>query len=249
MNNNNQINYALWRRVSTQEQGRSGLGLDAQLTIARHFYGEPQKIFTDVYSGTRLRECKELQKAKAYCKQHNLPLVVAKCDRVRNVIQGLELLDDLGESNLIFCDVGRVDRTILTMMFAIYERQAIMGKINTRIALAERKRQASDQGFWISKAGNVCTALGSKKGADLRRANAASAAVRSTAAREWQENSQAVKYAKRRHAEGASYDKIWLELSHLYNDWHGEGLNPFGTPRGAKVGKGHLSIWLRKEIK
>ena len=42
----------LWRRVSTGEQGESGLGLSGQLTIAKMFMGrDPIEIFTDVFSG------------------------------------------------------------------------------------------------------------------------------------------------------------------------------------------------------
>ena len=45
--------YVLWRRVSTISQGESGLGLEAQITIAKTFLKkDPIKIFTDVYSGT-----------------------------------------------------------------------------------------------------------------------------------------------------------------------------------------------------
>lgn len=241
---NKQIKYALWRRVSTKEQGKSGLGLEAQTAIATHFYGEPQAVFTDVYSGTKLRECEELQKAKQYCKQHNIPLVVAKCDRVRNVIQGLELLDDMGEGNLMFCDIGTADRTVLTMMFAIYERQAIIGRLNTKLALNERKKQAERDGAWISKAGNICTHLGREKGCDMSKANEASSSARMLRAERWRAESKAVAFAKRKFTQGVRAARIVEELGELYDAHAGDDVNPYATPQGAKPTRGIVSKWL-----
>ena len=78
--------YALWRRCSTQEQGESGLGLAAQLTIAQMFMGkDPVEVFTDVYTGTKLKQCVGLWKAIDFCKEHGYLLVVAKADRCRDL--------------------------------------------------------------------------------------------------------------------------------------------------------------------
>ena len=51
--------FVTYRRVSTQEQGRSGLGLDAQTrdinSYLEHSSGEPHEIigeFVDILSGT-----------------------------------------------------------------------------------------------------------------------------------------------------------------------------------------------------
>ena len=98
--------YVLWRRVSTEEQGESGLGLEGQTTIAKMFMGKsPIAIYTDVFSGTKLKQCKGLWEAIALCREQNYVLVIAKTDRCRNVQEALEILDAIGERNLIFCDL------------------------------------------------------------------------------------------------------------------------------------------------
>ena len=201
--------YVLWRRVSTKQQGDSGLGLDAQQTIAEYFmHGEPVKVFTDVYSGTKLGQCPDLARAIKYCKENGYLLVIAKTDRFRNVQEALAILDEMGEGNLCFCDLPTTDRTVLTIVFAIWERQAMMGRINTKKALDERKKQE----MWISKSGNVCTHLGREKGCDLSAANAASVASKQATAREWRENSPAWQWVKSQVVKGKSTSEILDEF-------------------------------------
>ena len=167
--------YVLWRRVSTKEQGNSELGLQAQLTIALNFTKrEPEAIFTDVHSGTKLSGCQQLWQAIELCKSNNYLLVIAKTDRFRNVREALEVLDVVGEYNLSFCDLPVVNRMILTIMFSMWESQALMGRINTKLALDERIKQRDLNGGWTSKSGNWCTHLGSKKGVNMDKARNAS---------------------------------------------------------------------------
>lgn len=238
--------YVLWRRVSTKQQGASGLGLDAQQSIAEYFMrGEPVKVFTDVYSGTKLAECPNLNRAMKYCKEHGYLLVIAKTDRFRNAKEALAILDEMGEGNLSFCDLPTTDRTVLTMMFAIWERQAIMGRINTKRALDERKKQ----GKWISKSGRVCTHLGREKGCDLSAASQAASLARTNAKIAWLEGSQAYDYACLKRAEGWTINKIVDEIGVLYDGFkpkkEGEK-NPWATPTGCKPSKGTVSKWLRE---
>lgn len=127
--------YVLWRRVSTKEQGRSELGLDAQLTYALEFTKKnPVQVFTDVVSGTKLRECTNLWKAIDYCKEHGTYLLVAKTDRFRNVEEACEVLRKVGEENLRFCDLPNCNEMVLKMLWVVWEYQARMGQINTRLA-------------------------------------------------------------------------------------------------------------------
>ena len=74
--------YILWRRVSTRMQGESFLGLEAQETIAKAFMGkDPVDVYTDVHTGTKLKECVGLWEAIKRCKENDLVLVIAKTDR------------------------------------------------------------------------------------------------------------------------------------------------------------------------
>lgn len=232
--------YVLWRRVSTQEQGASGLGLEAQLTIAKTFMGkEPIEVFTDVFSGTKLKQCKGLWEAIELCKKENYVLVIAKSDRCRNVNEALDILDAIGERNLIFCDIPVCDRFILTIMWAMWERQAIMGRVNTRIALAERKKQIEENGGFFSKTGNYCSHLGRKKGDKNPNAIRAMANKKADDAAEWRRRSPLYLMVTNMIFRGDSREKILKIAGELYED------DPvaYGTRNGKKLCEGTLSRW------
>ena len=232
--------YALWRRVSTEEQGASGLGLEAQLSIAKMFMGkEPIEVFTDVFSGTKLRQCKQLWEAIAFCKAHNYVLVIAKSDRCRNVSEALDILDAIGERNLIFCDLPSCDRFILTVMWAMWERQAIMGRINTKIALAERKKQIERDGGFLSKTGRWCDHLGNAKGVDTSSAVRVSAQKSMDKAEEWRKSSPLFIWAENQLLKGRSRKDILQEAQELYE----KDPEKYGTRQGCPLSKGHLSKW------
>ncbi len=238
--------YVLWRRVSTQEQGESGLGLDAQATIAKMFMAkEPVEIFTDVYSGTKLRQCKGLWSAISLCKEKNYVLVIAKSDRCRNVSEALDILDAIGERNLIFCDLPSTDRFILTVMWAMWERQAIMGRINTRIALAERKKQIERDGGFVAKSGNFCTHLGRQKGVKNPNAIEAMAARKTEMSQEWKRESGLYTWVSIQLLKGRRQKDILEEARELYDD------NPdkYCTKTGRMLSPGILSKWSSEILK
>ena len=53
--------FVSWRRCSTQKQGKSGLGLEAQMSIINYFVNEAQgeliADFHEVYTGKNLHGC------------------------------------------------------------------------------------------------------------------------------------------------------------------------------------------------
>ena len=80
--------YVVYRRVSTQEQGRSGLGLEAQdrdiALFLERFNPEPFAVvatFTDVLSGTD-NDRPELAEALGVCRKTGATLLVSKLDRL-----------------------------------------------------------------------------------------------------------------------------------------------------------------------
>lgn len=237
--------YILWRRVSTQEQGQSGLGLEAQVTIAKMFMGkDPVEIFTDVFSGTKLRQCKGLWDAIALCKENNYVLVIAKSDRCRNVSEALEILDSIGERNLIFCDLPTCDRFILTVMWAMWSRQAEMGRINTKIALEERKRQIEEDGGFISKAGRFCDHLGRKRGDKNPNAVSAMVGAKISAASEWKSHSPLYLLVTNMLNRGASRKEILQVASDLYD----KDPVAYGTRQGRRLSEGNLCFWASEII-
>ncbi|MCM1505385.1 MAG: recombinase family protein [Muribaculum sp.] len=238
--------YVLWRRVSTKQQGETSLGLDAQQAIAEYFMQtEPVKVFTDVYSGTKLAECPNLQKAIKYCKGNNCLLVIAKTDRFRNVQQALAILDEVGEGNLCFCDLPTTDRTVLTIVFAIWERQAMMGRINTKRALAERKKQ----GAWVSKTGHVRTKLGrpaayvdsdGKEHYDVSAMVEAASIKRMDELISWRESSLAYGWAIEQARKGKPRKVIVAE----FNELHAKQPKVYCTHKGKPLTEAVLSKWL-----
>lgn len=235
--------YVLWRRVSTKEQGRSELGLEAQLAIAQAFMGKgPLKVFTDVHTGTKLKECGALWKAIDFCKENGCVLTIAKFDRCRNVQEALEILDHIGERNLVFCDLPTTDRFVLTIMFAVAEKQAAMGKINTRIALAERKKQIERDGGFFSKNGNWCTHLGRKKGCDPKEGYTAAGVKMTADADAWRETSPLFSWVSIQILKHRRRVDIVAEARQMYEK------NPeiYCTRQGKPLSKGILSKWVRE---
>lgn len=235
--------YVLWRRVSTEKQGADGLGIAAQLTIAQTFMGkDPVEIFTDVHSGTKLKQCEGLWKAIALCKEQNYALVVAKTDRCRNAQEALEILDAIGERNLIFCDLPSCDKFVLTVIFAMHERTAMIGRINTRLALAERKRQIEENGGFFSKSGHWRKHLGNAKGVDTSAAAAVQARIKADEAREWREQSDGYRWIKQQVQKG----RLQKDILREFNEFHDMGLAGFSTRNGCRMNVCTLSKWIQE---
>ena len=237
--------YVLWRRVSTEKQGESGLGLDAQLTMARMFTRrDPEEVFTDVYSGTKLRECHNLWKAISYCKKNNCLLVVAKTDRFRNVKEALEVLDEVGEYNISFCDLPHVYRMILTIMFSVWERQAIIGRLNTKIALGEIKKKCEKNGGWVSKSsGQWRTKLGCPPKTEEIKKNWAEAMAEHNrkVKSDWYCNSTGIKWIKVQLEKGVSRKDIIKE----FNIYHDMKIDGFASREGKPLTEALLSAWIK----
>lgn len=132
-----------WRRVSTERQNRSGLGLEAQKSIIEYFInyekGEWIADYQECHTGTSLSTCTELKKAMEHCKREDAVLIIAKVDRFRTVVEALQILDYMGEKNIMFCDLPSSDRFSLTLYTALAEREALLVSIRTKQALAAKR--------------------------------------------------------------------------------------------------------------
>lgn len=142
--------YVSWRRVSTFKQSRSGLGLEAQKEIIRYFIeregGTLIADYSECYTGTELSGCVELRKAIEHCKRENAVLIIAKTDRFRNTIEALQVYEEMGDGNIMFCDLPHTDKFTLTLFFALAEREALIVSIRTKQALDAKKRQGAKLG-------------------------------------------------------------------------------------------------------
>jgi DNA invertase Pin-like site-specific DNA recombinase len=131
-------------RVSTDRQGKSGLGLDAQRALVeRHIGAVPSAEFVEVESGKRSSR-PQLHAAIAECKRVGATLIVAKLDRLARNVRFLLTVVDSGVP-VIFCDLPHIDgpvgKFMLTSMAAVAELEAGMISQRTKAALAEAKKR------------------------------------------------------------------------------------------------------------
>lgn len=142
--------FVSWRRVSTFKQGRSGLGLAAQKNIIDYFVerngGEIIADYAECYTGKELSGCLELRKAIEHAKKENATLIIAKSDRFRNTAEALKIYEEMGDGNIMFCDLPTTDKFTLTLFFALAEREALLVSIRTKQALAVKKSQGAKLG-------------------------------------------------------------------------------------------------------
>ncbi len=165
--------YVCYLRVSTQRQGKSGLGLSAQKTlIDKHLNGGNWKLigeFVEVETGRRTdRHRKELKKALDLCKTTKATLVVAKLDRLtRNVSFLSKLLDS--RVPFIACDIPEMHnpattKFMLQLMANVAEYEAKLISDRTKASLAEKKKQGVKLGTPNPQAGS---ALGIKQAQEI----------------------------------------------------------------------------------
>ncbi|AWV23291.1 DNA-invertase [Roseomonas mucosa] len=171
-------------RVSTDRQGRSGLGLDAQRRAVANFLAGPAKMilgeFTEVESG-KINDRPQLQAALALCRLTGATLVVAKLDRLaRNARFLLNVVEGSGEGGVVFCDLpqlppGPVGKFMLTQMAAVAELEAGLISQRTKAALSAAKGRGKILGGYRAGAPKVDGALGNV--AKQRKADAFAATV------------------------------------------------------------------------
>lgn len=128
-------------RVSTQQQGRSGLGLEAQQSAiagyAKSIAGEVIATYTEVESGKR-SDRPELAKALSHAKRSKCRLVIAKLDRLgRNVAFISALMESRVEFTAV--DSPHANKLTLHILSAIAEHEAEMISARTKAALAAAK--------------------------------------------------------------------------------------------------------------
>src|SRR5262245_37367004 len=170
-------------RVSTQKQGRSGLGIEAQRQAVEHYLnGGAWEIiaeFTEVESGRR-KDRPELERALGAARLHRVPLVVAKVDRLTRSVAFLSRLLEAGV-DVRFADLpaieGPTGRFMLQQMAAVAELEAGFISQRTKAALAAARKRGvklgGDRGVSLSKAARKAGRDAQAERADARAADLA----------------------------------------------------------------------------
>ncbi len=144
-----QVTYVCYYRVSTQKQGQSGLGLDAQReSITRYIECNPGQIvaeFTETESGKRASNRPQLNAALELCARKRAVLIIAKLDRLARNVAFIASLMDSGVE-FVSVDQPTKNRFMLHVQAAFAEEEARRISQRTKEALAAAKRRGVDVG-------------------------------------------------------------------------------------------------------
>ncbi|MGC6434279.1 MAG: recombinase family protein [Crocinitomicaceae bacterium] len=155
--------FVAYYRVSTQKQGNSGLGLQAQKNaVANHINEKGNLIgeYTEVETGTRKKNRVEIYKAIELAKANQAILIVAKLDRLARDVEFTSALFN-GGVEFICCDNPNANKLTIQLLSVIAEHEAEV--ISKRIKDALKvKKEKIDKGIYINKDGSKMTPINGK---------------------------------------------------------------------------------------
>lgn len=150
-----QARYVVYYRVSTKQQGKSGLGLDAQQRDVQLFLDnysrEPYEIlgtFQDVESGKHDDPHRRpgLAAALDMARAHGAELLVAKLDRLSRKVAHIAALMDDRTIRIRVASMPNADRFQLHIYAALAEQEREFISLRTKQALAEAKARGRKLG-------------------------------------------------------------------------------------------------------
>lgn len=156
--------YVAYFRVSTEKQGKSGLGLAAQRSLIERFLSDGDEViaeYVEVQSGKN-DERIELWKAINHAKRHDAKLLIAKLDRFSRKVSFIASIMEQG-IGLVVAEMPNATDFQLHIFAALAQEERRLISERTRNALAEAKKR----GVVLGKNGKVL-AEQNRKAADDR---------------------------------------------------------------------------------
>jgi DNA invertase Pin-like site-specific DNA recombinase len=140
--------FIAYYRVSTNKQGRSGLGLEAQReAVSGYLNGGRWTLvseLTEIESGKR-SDRPELAKALSLCRLHRATLLVAKLDRLARNVAFVSALMESGVK-FVAVDLPQANDLTVHIMAAMAEYEAKAISARTKAALAAAKARGTHLG-------------------------------------------------------------------------------------------------------
>jgi DNA invertase Pin-like site-specific DNA recombinase len=145
---NNDERFVAYLRVSTQRQGYSGLGLEAQREIIHNYLRDRKPIFeyVEVESGRKTDKGRpKLKEALSQCRTYGAKLIVAKLDRLARNVSFLSALLE-SDVEIVFCDFPQANKMVLHILASISQYEAELISSRTKQALAAKKARGNRLG-------------------------------------------------------------------------------------------------------
>lgn len=139
--------YVAYYRVSTQKQGQSGLGLEAQKqTVSSFVAGKGVVIaeYIEVESGKKDNRVK-LTNAILEAKENNAILIIAKLDRLSRNASFVFSLRDSGV-NFLCCDLPDANTLTIGIFAVVAQHERELTSKRTKEALAAKKARGGQVG-------------------------------------------------------------------------------------------------------
>lgn len=172
--------FIAYYRVSTQKQGQSGLGLDAQKSAVHKFTNNCTDCiiaeFTDVESGKNNNR-PELMKAIEESKKHKAHLLIAKLDRLSRNASFIFMLRD-AKIDFTCCDMPQANSITIGIMAVLAQDERERISQRTKAALQELKKKGVQLGspknlnFEAINKGRLVRAENAKQNENNRKATA-----------------------------------------------------------------------------
>lgn len=144
------MKYVAYYRVSTQKQGVSGLGLDAQRdAVMRHARSKGADViaeFTEIESG-RNAQRPQLKFARSLAVKSKAVLLIAKLDRLARSVSFISTLMADNRLEIEACDMPAANRLSMHIMAAVAENEAEAISKRTSAALQQAALRGKKLGF------------------------------------------------------------------------------------------------------